>query len=78
MKYKGILIDSISIFSTTAIYLELVVLIIQDLLKWIKKFIVKRRVTLLIAALVWLLIVYLPALHVLISLGRLFNKYAIS
>jgi len=77
MKYKGVLIDSISIFSSTAIYLELVLLILSDLAKWIKRFIIRRSIALFIATLVWLLIVNIPALHVRISASRRFNKYAI-
>lgn len=68
MKYKGVLIDSISIFSTPAIYLELTLLLIKDALLWLKNFVVNRGILLFIVTFTWLLISNVDAFQVFPSL----------
>jgi hypothetical protein len=56
MKYKGISIESISVFTTPGIYFDLAILLIIDVALWLKNFILKRGVSLLAVTVVWLLI----------------------
>lgn len=65
MKYKGVLIDTISVFATPALYLELTVYLIVDAFLWLKNFILKRGILLFIVTLTWLLISNVDALQVL-------------
>lgn len=63
MKYKGIPIDEISLPSTPAVYLELLVMTIRDHLISVAKFAIKRAAILTSVLVVWLLVAYLPALQ---------------
>jgi hypothetical protein len=64
MKYKGVPIQSISLFSTPGIYFELLALSVIDKIKALQRFIVRRGLALLMVTISWLLIAYLPALQV--------------
>jgi hypothetical protein len=70
MKYKGISIESISIFKTPAIYLELTLLLIIDIFTWLKNFIIRRAIALIVATTLWLLISYVHALQVNMNIFR--------
>ena len=65
MKYKGVSIDTISIFSTPGVYLELTVLLLKDAFNWLKDFIIKRGILLFIVTLTWLLVSNVDALQVI-------------
>ena len=71
MKYKGTPIEKISLLSTPAIYLELLLLTIKDHLVSAVGFAVKRAVLLTVVVATWLLIAYLPALQVWMVVARL-------
>ena len=64
MKYKGVLIENISIFSSTAIYLELLLFLIRDHLKALAKLVADWAALIALLAAVWTAIAYLPALQV--------------
>jgi hypothetical protein len=66
MKYKGVSIDTISMFSTPAIYFQLTGLLIKDAVSWLKNFILTRGLLLFILTLAYLLIANLDALQVLL------------
>lgn len=66
MKYKGVSIDSISMFSTPAIYLQLTGLLLKDAFSWLKNFILTRGILLFIITLAYILIANLDALQVLL------------
>jgi len=64
MKYKGVLIESISIFKTPATYLELTLLLIVDVFAWLKSFVVRRVIPIVVATAIWLMISNIDALQV--------------
>ena len=64
MKYKGVVISEITIFTTPKIYAELVGLLILDLLFWLKEIVIKRGIYLVAAILVWILVSSVDALQV--------------
>jgi vacuole membrane protein 1 len=63
MKYKGVLISEISLFSHPAIYLELLLRTVQDLFKALGRFVVRRALLLGVAMVAWAMIAYLPQLQ---------------
>lgn len=75
MKYKGVAIDSISIFSTPAIYLQLTSLLIKDAFIWLKNFILTRGLLLFLITLAYILIANVDALQVLLFLCRPLKIY---
>ncbi len=66
MKYKGVAIDSISMFSTPAIYFQLTGLLLKDAFTWLKNFILTRGILLFLVTIAYLLIANLDALQVLL------------
>ena len=78
MKYKGVEINNISIFSTPAIYCELLLLTIKDLLNNTVHFAGKRIIPIATLIVSWLLIAYLPLLQVFMLGSRLFRISSIS
>ncbi len=68
MKYKGIEIEKISIFSTPATYLELTILLLKDTISWLKNFIITKALLIFILIVAWLVISNVEALQVLLPL----------
>ena len=62
MKYKGIIIDEISAFSHTSIYIELLCYLLVDMLQWIKNLVMARALLISGIFLSWIAIVYVPFL----------------
>lgn len=62
MKYKGIIIDEISVLAHTSIYLELFCLMVVDMLKWSKDIVMTRAILISSIVLSWITIVYVPFL----------------
>ena len=58
MRYKGILIDQISLFNTPKMYLDLVVLLLGDCLEWLKQIIIDKGAILIISGIVWMIIAH--------------------
>ena len=65
MKYKGILIDDISLFKHPAVYLELFLKLIIDGLKGIKNLVFTRYILLISLAIIWTLLCTIESLYVL-------------
>jgi hypothetical protein len=78
MKYKGVAIDTISIFSTPGVYLDLTALLLKDAFLWLKNFIIKRGILLFIVTLTWLLVSNVDALQVTLNSRRLLRMSSIS
>ena len=78
MKYRGVLIDSISVFTAPSLYLELTIYLIVDAFRWLKNFILKRGILLFIITLTWLLISNVDALQVLPNPYRLLRTSSTS
>jgi hypothetical protein len=75
MKYKGIPIHEIVIYKHPLIYLQLCGLLVVDLLKWLKNFIIHRCLFIIALVLFWGLITHIQALNVLFFIiSRLSNK----
>jgi len=64
MKYKGVPIESISIFKTPAIYLTLTLYILQDLVVWAKNFLLRRGISISILIALWITVTNINSLHV--------------
>jgi hypothetical protein len=64
MKYKGVSIDSISMFSTPGIYLQLTGLLLKDAFSWLKNFILTRGLLLFLITIAYILIANVDALQV--------------
>jgi hypothetical protein len=62
MKYKGIIIDEISAFAHTSIYIELLCYLVADMLQWLKNIVMTRALLILGIFLSWMAIVYVPFL----------------
>ena len=65
MIYKGINIDDISLFKHPAIYFMLLIQVIQDMLKWIVKFVGKNIVLVIILIIIGVAINTIESLYVL-------------
>ena len=64
MKYKGVPIANISIYSTPAIYFELLIITIQDNIKSLLNFVKKRAAIIFAIISAFALVTYLPFLQV--------------
>ena len=78
MKYKGVSIDTITIFSTPGVYLELTALLLKDAFIWLKNFIIQRGILLFIVTLTWLLVSNVDALQVIPNPFRLLKMCSTS
>lgn len=56
MRYKGVLIDDISMFNTPQLYLNLSIELFKDFLSWLKSIVLTRALHLLIFVAIWLTI----------------------
>ena len=65
MKYKGIIIDDISLLNHTKVYFELLCLLLVDILFWVKQLVMERFSLIAGIFVGWLLIAYVPLLKVL-------------
>ena len=64
MKYKGVPIDSISIFTTPVLYLQLALYLLLDLVSWFKELLLRRGMIMIAAIAVCMLITRLDSLQV--------------
>lgn len=71
MKYKGVAIGDISIFSTTVVYMALVLLLVKDLFEWLKNFVIKRGLVICAVFISWMIISKVEALQVIQKKCRL-------
>ena len=71
MKYKGVAIGDISIFSTSIVYMALVLLLVKDLFEWLKNFVIKRGLLICATFISWLIISKVEALQVIFQKSRL-------
>ena len=75
MKYKGIRVENISIFSTTAVYMSLILLLIKDLYEWVKKMAINRCLIISATFILWLIITKIEALQVTFEKSRLLKTF---
>lgn len=64
MRYKGVLIDDISIFNTPQLYFCLSIELAKDFLSWLKSKVLTRAIHLLILVAIWLTIANLSVFTV--------------
>lgn len=64
MRFKGVLIDDISMFNTPQLYLYLTIELLKDFLQWIKKIVIAQALHILISIGAWLTIANLSIFHV--------------
>ena len=64
LKYQGVEIEKISIFRHPLMYITLLFKLFIDLLIWIKNFIIRKFLLIVILGGTWALLNYIPELHV--------------
>lgn len=68
MKYKGILIEEISLFKHPLIYLELLIKVVLDSIVSIKNLIVTRFILIISLVIIWVLLSTVSTLYVFSNL----------
>ena len=56
MKYKGVPINDIVIYKHPLIYLQLCLLLLVDLLKWTKQFLIRRCLYIIAGCTLWAIV----------------------
>lgn len=68
MKYKGVPINDIVIYKHPLLFLQLSLLLIVDLLRWLKQFLIRRCLFIIAGCTIWALVTNVEFFHVLFCL----------
>ena len=71
MRYKGVLIDEISLFGTPQLYFELVLMLLKDGLKHIEHLLLNRSIPICMGMLTWIVVANVSWFEVKTVINRL-------